>query len=313
MPAPSVLAYTTAVTTTAAAAAIVASHERLAPIVYSATISGSGNGTSTGARIEATTITASTANGHRRRSSSGGVGARPTTSPAAVRPWSIPLATAIAAVGMPTISMASTSTTRAGGLPNHERRAGNTRSAYPRGPVPRRSDLADLGLPRAEADRDGGPADRHGDRGAQGELHAAVDGHVADPVDRDGRDALAQVAEEADRGQQRLDGQEEREQDADQRAARADHGGQADGHRAAERTGGQEPGRTRDERGRAGRGGGPGEGDGKAAQRNCCDGDDREHDRPRAGHARAEQRRARAAGGGEVAEHAGLDVLRPGS
>src|SRR3954465_12117567 len=132
MSASAALAYTTAVTTTAAAAAIVASHERLAPIVYSATISGSGNGTSTGEEIEATTITARTANGPRRRTISGRVVRSPTATPAAVRPWSIPLATAVPAVGMPTRTVTSRSTTRAGGLPNHERRAGNTRSAYPR-------------------------------------------------------------------------------------------------------------------------------------------------------------------------------------
>src|SRR4051812_5029112 len=113
MPAPTVLTYTTAVTTTAVAAAIVASHERLAPIVYSATAKGSGNGTSTGERIEATTITASTANGHRRRTRSGSDVARPTVTPAAVRPWSIPLATAVAAVGTPTRTVTSRSTTRA--------------------------------------------------------------------------------------------------------------------------------------------------------------------------------------------------------
>src|SRR3954471_14069689 len=109
MSVPTVLAYTTAVTTTAAAAAIVASHERLAPIVYSATVSGSGNGTSTGEEIEATTITASTADGHRRRASSGRVVRSPPATPAAVRPWSIPLATAVPAVGTPTISVTSTS------------------------------------------------------------------------------------------------------------------------------------------------------------------------------------------------------------
>ena len=40
------------------------------------------------------------------------------------------------------------------------------------------------------------------------------------------------------------------------------------------------------------------------------DGEDRQHDGPRAGDARREQRHARVAGGRQVAEDSGLDVLR---
>ena len=61
-----------------------------------------------------------------------------------------------------------------------------------------------------------------------------------------------------------------------------------------------------------GRGRRVGQRDREDGRRGHRHGEDREDDDPGARHARGEQRQARAAGGGEIAEHAGLDVLRPG-
>src|SRR5918995_1406340 len=108
----------------AAAAAIVASHERVEPIVYSATMIGNTYWPSTVVAIATARVTASTANGQRRRTSSGSVAASP--KPASTRSCSIPLARVVPTTGTPTAKVIATSTTRGDGSPSHARRAEDT-------------------------------------------------------------------------------------------------------------------------------------------------------------------------------------------
>jgi hypothetical protein len=76
---------------------------------------------STGVAVAAASVTARTANGHRRRTSSGRVAASPNSSPSRTRSCSAPLATVVLTTGTPTATVSATSTMRGDGWPSHAR------------------------------------------------------------------------------------------------------------------------------------------------------------------------------------------------
>ena len=210
--------------TTAPAAAIVASHERVAPIVYSETTSGSANGASTGVETATARMTASTANGQRRRNSSGSDRReRRTATPtsglvllgaAGDRAGHAPAApTSAATARRPCGATACPATTEG---PGHALSVSPAR-------VRVRLDLAGPGAPCAGARATATQAITTAIAVPSATCTPPPACQVADPVDRDLGQRLARVAEEADRlAAAARTTRKNASRIADHRAARAD-------------------------------------------------------------------------------------------
>ena len=211
-----------------------------------------------------------------------------------------------------TTSTTSTSTVRADGGRSHDGRAGDTRGAYPR-PWRAALDLARLGAPCAGRERGRDPREDDGDRGAEREPCSRA---------RSPASPMRLIAEigSAWRASPRKPAPWSCGSNTRCAAIRMPITGPREPNSAASPTASAAP--TAPEASviaaawtmspRAGVRGAVGERERAGDVEGERDREDRADDDPRAAHPRQEQRAARAAGGGEITEDAGVDVLRPG-